>query len=482
MKKLGIFLMSAAALGFTACDDYEEVVPQSNPQQTIMSVDGLEVALTDAMKSAIDLGTMEADSIEMITTTATPELNEGVYFNYNVEIAADEAFTQVQNYALSDEGKLYKGDLDNAFRAMFGKTPNAHTMYFRFVPYMTDGTSKVLFKKDTYLAATSQEVTPVNLGLEVDANGYYIVTDTWFNGGWETTLVKLENSGADVYDDAVFKATLNMPAAGDILIVGASDVEAAVASDDPSVYMWSPVADAEGNVPSAGTLTYGVAVADMKTIPVGAGLWDVSIDMLERTYSVKSNIPETLYAVGSFNNWAHDVNTFIYEKEEGTHSGFIDMSAAAAPIEYKFSTQPDWNGTNFGMDANVEGGLSIDGGAGNLKLEEAGIYYFKLQAEALTYSAYKVDSWGLVGDATPGGWDADTALEYKGGLVWESTVALTVGEYKFHANGAWDLSLGGAADNLIDNAGNIKVEQAGTYTVTLDLSNPVTYTATFTAQ
>ena len=50
--------MSAAALGFTACDDYEEVVPQSNPQQTIMSVDGLEVALTDAMKSAIDLGTM----------------------------------------------------------------------------------------------------------------------------------------------------------------------------------------------------------------------------------------------------------------------------------------------------------------------------------------------------------------------------------------------------------------------------------------
>lgn len=481
MKKLGIFLMSAAALGFTACDDYEEVTPQSNPQQTIMAVDGLEVALADGLQAPINLETLEADSVELITTTATPEMNEGTYFTYNAEIAADNTFAQVQNVGLTN-GKIAKEDLDNAFRALFGKTPNMREMHFRFVPYMTDGTSKVLFKKDTYLAATSQKVTPVNLGLEVDANGYYIVTDTWFNGGWETTLVKLENSGADVYDDAVFKATLNMPAAGDILIVGASDVEAAVASDDPSVYMWSPVADAEGNVPSAGTLTYGVAVADMKTIPVGAGLWDVSIDMLERTYSVKSNIPETLYAVGSFNNWAHDVNTFIYEKEEGTHSGFIDMSAAAAPIEYKFSTQPDWNGTNFGMDANVEGGLSIDGGAGNLKLEEAGIYYFKLQAEALTYSAYKVDSWGLVGDATPGGWDADTALEYKGGLVWESTVALTVGEYKFRANGAWDLSLGGAADNLIDNAGNIKVEQAGTYTVTLDLSNPVTYTATFTAQ
>ena len=473
--------MSALALGFTACDEYEEAIPQSNPQAPVMSVEGVEVASGNELAASINLNTFEGDSLELIKTVKSPELNEGTTIVYNVEVASAADFSDKLLVATTDS-KVAKTDLDNAFRTLFGKTPNMREMHFRFVPYMTDGTSKVLFKKDTYLAATSQKVTPVNLGLEVDANGYYIVTDTWFNGGWETTLVKLENSGADVYDDAVFKATLNMPAAGDILIVGASDVEAALASDDPSVYMWSPVADAEGNVPSAGTLTYGVAVADMKTIPVGAGLWDVSIDMLERTYSVKSNIPETLYAVGSFNNWAHDVNTFIYEKEEGTHSGFIDMSAAAAPIEYKFSTQPDWNGMNFGMDANVEGGLSIDGGAGNLKLEEAGIYYFKLQAEALTYSAYKVDSWGLVGDATPGGWDADTALEYKGGLVWESTVALTVGEYKFRANGAWDLSLGGAADNLIDNAGNIKVEQAGTYTVTLDLSNPVTYTATFTAQ
>ena len=97
MKKLGILLMSAAALGFTACDDYEEVTPQSNPQQTIMAVDGLEVALADGLQAPINLETLEADSVELITTTATPEMNEGTYFTYNAEIAADNTFAQVQN-------------------------------------------------------------------------------------------------------------------------------------------------------------------------------------------------------------------------------------------------------------------------------------------------------------------------------------------------------------------------------------------------
>ena len=131
-----------------------------------MAVDGLEVALADGLQAPINLETLEADSVELITTTATPEMNEGTYFTYNAEIAADNTFAQVQNVGLTN-GKIAKEDLDNAFRALFGKTPNMREMHFRFVPYMTDGTSKVLFKKDTYLAATSQKVTPVNLGLEV---------------------------------------------------------------------------------------------------------------------------------------------------------------------------------------------------------------------------------------------------------------------------------------------------------------------------
>ena len=75
MKKLGIFLMSAIALGFTACDDYDEALPQFNPQQPTISVEGVEVAAGEQLAQPINLNTYEADSIEVIKTVKTPILN-----------------------------------------------------------------------------------------------------------------------------------------------------------------------------------------------------------------------------------------------------------------------------------------------------------------------------------------------------------------------------------------------------------------------
>ena len=405
--------MSAAALGFTACDDYEEVAPQSNPQQTIMSVDGLEVALTDAMKSAIDLGTMEGDSIEMITTTATPELNEGVYFNYNVEIAADEAFTQVQNFALSDEGKLYKGDLDNAFRTMFGKTPNARTMYFRFVPYMTDGSSRVLFKKDTYLAATSQQVTPVSLGIVVE-DAYYIVTDSWFGAGWENTLIQMEHSDADVYDDAQFTATIDVPADG-FYIMAASDVQKALA--DPGnefTYTFNPFVGDDGSMWYEGDLQYGTGTPFSITTE---NKFRVTIDMLERTYSLTEIIP-TLYIIGDFCGWNWDNATEMvpgYDNvgETGKFWSVVYIGSESGK-GVKFNGAREWDGNEFGYSdvtlvSTVEGVSFVDDG-GNIGVSKSGWYIIGVEkvANGTSYD-YTVNLFPanvyVYGDCTGGLWE-----------------------------------------------------------------------------
>ena len=59
-------------------------------------------------------------------------------------------------------------------------------------------------------------------------------------------------------------------------------------------------------------------------------------------------------------------------------------------------------------------------------------------------------------------WDAE-----KG--AWVATgVTLKADELKFRANDAWDINVGGTFDNLVENAGNIKVE-AGTYDIELYL-------------
>jgi hypothetical protein len=97
----------------------------------------------------------------------------------------------------------------------------------------------------------------------------------------------------------------------------------------------------------------------------------------------------------------------------------------------------------------------------------------------MTYSITNITSMGIIGDATTGGWETETALTYNAeNNTWEATdVVLTAGTIKFRANGAWDINFGGSLDNLTINGENITVE-AGTYSVVLTLFCPGEYTAT----
>jgi hypothetical protein len=71
---------------------------------------------------------------------------------------------------------------------------------------------------------------------------------------------------------------------------------------------------------------------------------------------------------------------------------------------------------------------------------------------------------------------------------WEITLALSAGgnEFKFRANDGWDLNLGkdgNDADESMDFGGdNLSVTTAGTYKISLDLSNPRNYQYTVVLQ
>ena len=81
------------------------------------------------------------------------------------------------------------------------------------------------------------------------------------------------------------------------------------------------------------------------------------------------------------------------------------------------------------------------------------------------------DLWGIIGSATPSGWDKDTDMTYDFDTkVWTITLDLTNDEYKFRANDAWALNLGddGADGTLEPNGANIKVPAAGKYEVMLN--------------
>ncbi|MCC5929565.1 MAG: SusF/SusE family outer membrane protein [Cyclobacteriaceae bacterium] len=139
--------------------------------------------------------------------------------------------------------------------------------------------------------------------------------------------------------------------------------------------------------------------------------------------------------------------------------------------EVKFRANDDW-ADNWGASAFPSGTATQDGP--NIPVPEAGWYRVVFNDESGDYNFTKVNvpaynRIGIIGDATPGGWDNDTALEQDATNpnLWIGTITLTGGDAKFRANNSWDVNWG--ADSYpsgygIGNGPNIPVP-AGTFAV-----------------
>lgn len=182
---------------------------------------------------------------------------------------------------------------------------------------------------------------------------------------------------------------------------------------------------------------------------------------------------EYLYTPGAANGWNFSGAQKLVTSDFTTYWGYAVLYAEG----FKFTSQDNWDGINYGQ-GEEEGTLSEDSEAGNLTVEEDGLYYCTVNLSSLTYTTSLVSTYGIIGSATPGGWDNETTLESEDYLVWTGTMTLVPGEYKFRANDAWDINLGGEAGNLNPGGDNLAFDgEEGEYVVTLNLSNPP-YTCT----
>lgn len=187
-----------------------------------------------------------------------------------------------------------------------------------------------------------------------------------------------------------------------------------------------------------------------------------------------------LYVPGEYQGWnpggapkLWSTNGFIYE-------GYIWVPGGGTR-KFKFTSAPNWGGVNYGFNGNP-GELSTDGGASDLDLpanENGQLYLLRVNTTALTWSATATD-WGVIGSATPGGWDNSTPMDYDPatGLL-TAQVAMTAGAFKFRANNDWGINLGGSpvGDPYLDYGGNdLNNSTAGTVIVVLDLRTPAVNT------
>ena len=185
----------------------------------------------------------------------------------------------------------------------------------------------------------------------------------------------------------------------------------------------------------------------------GAGTWIVTLDMNNLTYTVQKPI---LYMAGDANGWKH---SDVLNSEDGVHyTGYMYLNQNG----FKFCTQKNWDGTNYGGAFFGESEDNI------MMTQEAGFYQVDVDLSAKTYTLTPF-TIGIIGNATPTGWDGDTNMTYNPEeRCWElKDVTLTDGEMKFRHTNDWSLSWGGELDNLTTQNGPNIVVAAGTYDIKL---------------
>lgn len=180
------------------------------------------------------------------------------------------------------------------------------------------------------------------------------------------------------------------------------------------------------------------------------------------------------FVVGDYNGWNNSPTAkFIISTatSAGLAEGYVYLTAGGI----KLTIDHSWgDNSTFGDDGS--GGLTNPGG--NIPVPANGYYRIRANLSDMTYSLL-LTNWGIIGDATPGGWGAQTALTYNATLdKWIGGYTLTANAFKFRANDNWDYNYGSPAgsNQLVAGGDNISISQANYYAITLDFSVPNEYT------
>ncbi|MCM1290599.1 MAG: hypothetical protein NC201_03110 [Prevotella sp.] len=489
MKKIAIYgLMALMSGAFVACDDYEEPNPpaQSNAQESILKVEDITVASAlgeETYDLAVYNEENKAIEVATLTTSALPETFSLVA---HVEISKkdENKWSEVTSEVVKDaeNADLYHinvnaDDLQGVYYANISKGPAAKDLDFRVrfatvIKLNTLSQEAYIGSPTYYYGPYSANVKPLPSDVVIE-DAYYLVGTAC---DWTVSkAIKLNHSGENPYDDPVFTLaytiTEEMAAAGWWWkVIPASTFAAgdwvgedfgawgvAENGDDALEGMLAPYKD--GVDPGAGCIKI-------------AGQYLITFNMLEGTYSFTEAIPN-FWTPGGSNGWNFADAKQLYTDNYSDYMGMIPLSG-----EFKMTSAADWSALyNLGY-GGTEGTLA-NGSNDNIPVPANGLYWVTMSLPNLTYALAAVNTLGLIGDATPGGWDASTALTPSEDLLtWTGTVKMKGGEFKIRANDDWAINFGGAANALVFNAGNMPSPGEGTYDVTLSFAE-IPYQVTF---
>ncbi len=181
----------------------------------------------------------------------------------------------------------------------------------------------------------------------------------------------------------------------------------------------------------------------------------------------------TLWVPGDYQGWNPGAAPNVFSPaNNGIYTGYVYYPEGGT-YEFKFTSAPDWNHTNFGFAG--EGTLDTDPGAGNLSVPDFGNYWLTCDTIALTWS-HELRTFTLIGSFNDWAGDEDLTWDNDNRL-FTITMDFDAGtEFKWRVNADWAINLGdsGNGDNTLSQDGaNIVLEDDGNYTLNLYLEKEV---------
>ncbi len=201
-----------------------------------------------------------------------------------------------------------------------------------------------------------------------------------------------------------------------------------------------------------------------------AGFYHITLDTASGNYNFTELILfETISLIGSATPGGWDADTDLTQDSNNPDLWSTDITLVDG--ELKFRADHDWD-TSWGGTDFPSGIASATGG--NIAATE-GNYRVTFNTETLEYSFLTLADYttiGIIGSATPGGWDADTDMikDPEDGTIWRLSVELVDGEAKFRAEDDWATNWGGAdfpTGTGVQEGANIPVT-AGRYNIVLN--------------
>jgi len=382
MKQLKIFMLAAiVALIGSSCEDDKEMVVLDNDLATPSTL------LTPANNTSVTLTLAEGSSDFETFTWTKADYGPVLSQEFTLQFDADgNDFAEPIKIRKQNELEY---TITNAqmnlmlYDAGIRTTANA---YFRIMTAVNVEGVDTLFSEANNVSITIFEYNKPAVTAPVDGSTIVLLkenAEATIDFAWDA--VNYGGAFSDRYTVSIDKAGNNFAKPQKIALVFvdysySATVEALnkllIKLDENSI---GQAMDYEVRVEAAAGTKSGVVIGDAVTYTLTAYDANAEPVPVDTTF---------LWVPGDYQGWAPaNAPTLMSVSDDGIYVGSVTFPADAASLKFKFTSDPDWDHTNYGDGG--DGKLSTDNTAGDLSVPEAGTYTFTVNTTDLTWSYIK---------------------------------------------------------------------------------------------